>query len=102
MSVAQFGGTVAGDPGQAEAAQEKRSGRTGYLLLLPGIVWLLLFFVVPTIQLAATALYDPNGSLDTGYAMTFAFGNYWDALTQYQEQFVRSFVYAGIATVLCL
>ncbi len=102
MSVAQFGGTVAGDPGQAEAAHEKRSGRTGYLLLLPGTIWLLIFFVVPTIQLAATALYDPNGSLDTGYAMTFAFGNYWDALTQYQTQFVRSFMYAGIATVLSL
>jgi spermidine/putrescine transport system permease protein len=103
MSVAQFGGGVAaGEPGQAEVEQAKRRGRTGYLLLLPGILWLIVFFIVPTIQLAATALYDPNGSLDTGYAMTFAFGNYLDALTQYQEQFVRSFLYAGIATVLCL
>jgi spermidine/putrescine transport system permease protein len=103
MSVAQFGGGVAaGEPGQAEVEQQKRSGRTGYLLLLPGILWLIVFFIVPTIQLGATALYDPNGSLDTGYAMTFAFGNYIDALTQYQEQFLRSFLYAGIATVLCL
>jgi spermidine/putrescine transport system permease protein len=103
MSVAQFGGGVAaGEPGQAEVEQAKRRGRTGYLLLLPGILWLIVFFIVPTIQLAATALYDPNGSLDTGYAMTFAFGNYVDALTQYQEQFLRSFLYAGIATVLCL
>ena len=103
MSVAQFGGGVAaGEPGQAEVEQAKRSGRTGYLLLLPGVLWLIVFFIVPTIQLAATALYDPNGSLDTGYAMTFAFGNYIDALTQYQEQFLRSFLYAGIATVLCL
>ncbi len=103
MSVAQFGGGVAvGEPGQAEAEQAKRRGRTGYLLLLPGILWLIVFFIIPTIQLAATALYDPNGSLDTGYAMTFAFGNYIDALTQYQEQFLRSFLYAGIATVFCL
>jgi spermidine/putrescine transport system permease protein len=103
VSVAQFGGGVAvGEPGQAEAEQAKRRGRTGYLLLLPGILWLIVFFIIPTIQLAATALYDPNGSLDTGYAMTFAFGNYIDALTQYQEQFLRSFLYAGIATVFCL
>jgi spermidine/putrescine transport system permease protein len=103
MSVAQFGGGVAvGEPGQAEAEQAKRRGRAGYLLLLPGILWLIVFFIIPTIQLAATALYDPNGSLDTGYAMTFAFGNYIDALTQYQEQFLRSFLYAGIATVFCL
>jgi spermidine/putrescine transport system permease protein len=102
MSVAQFGGGVAaGEPGQGEVEQAKRGGRVGYLLLLPGMLWLVVFFVVPTIQLAATALYDPGGSLDTGYAMTFAFGNYLDALLQYQEQFLRSFLYAGIATVLC-
>ena len=100
MSVAQFGtGVAAATP---DADQEKRRGRTGYLLLLPGILWLIVFFIVPTIQLAATGLYDPSGSLDTGYAMTFAFGNYVDAMVQYQAQFLRSFLYAGIATVLCL
>ncbi len=105
MSVAQLGGTVApggAGPGEQEVAQEKRRGRAGYLLLLPGILWLIVFFIVPTIQLAATALYDPNGSLDTGYAMTWSFSNYVDAMSQYSEQFLRSFLYAGIATVLCL
>ena len=105
MSVAQLGGTVApggAGPGEQEVAQEKRRGRAGYLLLLPGILWLIVFFIVPTIQLAATALYDPNGSLDTGYAMTWSFSNYLDAMSQYSDQFLRSFLYAGIATVLCL
>ena len=104
MSVAQFGGAVAveaGGPG-GEVEQERRSGRTGYLLLLPGLLWLVIFFVVPTIQLVATGLYDPNGSLDTGYAMTWSWGNYWDVLVQYQEQFLRSFGYALIATVACV
>ncbi len=104
MSVAQFGGAVAveaGGPG-GEVEQERRSGRTGYLLLLPGLLWLVIFFVVPTIQLVATGLYDPNGSLDTGYAMTWAFGNYWDVLVQYQEQFLRSFGYALVATIACV
>jgi len=75
---------------------------TGYLLLLPGIAWLLVFFLVPTMQLVATSLYDPAGSLDTGYAMTWSWSNYVDAVTTYQEQFVRSFLYAGTATVLAL
>jgi spermidine/putrescine transport system permease protein len=104
MSVAQFGGAVAaeaGGPG-GDVEQERRSGRTGYLLLLPGLLWLVIFFVVPTIQLVATGLYDPAGSLDTGYAMTWAFGNYWDVLVQYQEQFLRSFGYALIATIACV
>ena len=103
--MAQLGGTVAPGgtgPGEQEVAQEKRRGRAGYLLLLPGILWLIVFFIVPTIQLAATALYDPNGSLDTGYAMTWSFSNYLDAMSQYSDQFIRSFLYAGIATVLCL
>jgi spermidine/putrescine transport system permease protein len=100
MSVAQLGHVAPGTG--AEEAREKRSGRTGYLLLLPAIAWLLLFFAVPTIQLAATSLYDPAGSLDTGYAMTWSFSNYLDVLTDYQAQFLRSFAYAGIATLLSL
>ncbi len=79
-----------------------RRGFTGYLLLLPGMLWLLIFFVVPTIQLVATSLYDPSGSLVTGYEMTFAFGNYLDTLSTYREQFLRSLAYAGIATVACV
>ncbi len=51
-----------------------------YLLLLPAGLWLVLFFAVPLIQLGATSLYDPAGSLSTGYAMTWSFGNYPEAL----------------------
>ena len=101
MSVAQLGHLAPGH-GEAEVAQEKRSGRTGYLLLVPAVLWLLLFFVVPTVQLVATSLYDQGGSLDTGYAMTWSFGNYLDALSEYRDQFVRSGLYAGVATVLTL
>jgi spermidine/putrescine transport system permease protein len=80
----------------------RRSSRVGYLLLLPGVAWLLLFFAVPTVQLVATSLYDPNGSLDTGYDMTWSFPNYLDALSTYREQFVRGLAYAGSATALGL
>jgi len=93
------GGTVGNDP--VRPARRRRS-RTGYLLLLPGMLWLVVFFLLPTIQLAATSLYDPNGSLDTGYAMTWSFSNYWHALSGYQGPFLRSLLYAGVATVLAL
>lgn len=73
-----------------------------YLLLLPGAAWLTVFFVVPLFQLAAASLYDPTGSLATGYAMTWAFGNYPDALQAYWPQFGRSFGYAGAALVVAL
>lgn len=95
------GGTMADEPGRPERRRRRRSG-AGYLLLLPGLLWLVVFFVVPTIQLAATSLYDPGGSLDTGYAMTWSFSNYWDALSRFRAPFLRSLLYAGVATALAL
>jgi spermidine/putrescine transport system permease protein len=80
----------------------RRRSRTGYLLLLPGMLWLIVFFAIPTVQLVATSLYDPNGSLDTGYALTWSFGNYVDVLSQYRGPFLRSLAYATSATVLAL
>lgn len=73
-----------------------------YLLLLPGVLWLALFFVIPAVQLAATSLYDPSGSLTEGYAMTWAFGNYADVFSAYWPQFARSLGYAAVATIACL
>ncbi len=102
MSVAQFGAVadVVGEGG--EPPRPKRSGKTGYLLLLPGMLWLVIFFVVPTIQLVATSLYDPNGSLDAGYAMTWSFGNYAEAMSAYTGPFLRSLTYALTATILAV
>jgi spermidine/putrescine transport system permease protein len=82
--------------------RRRRPSRAGYFLLLPGLVWLVVFFVVPTLQLAATSLYDPTGSLETGYAMTGSVSNYWDALSTFRAPFLRSLLYAGVATGLAV
>ncbi len=78
----------------------RHKGLTPYLLLLPGIVWLVLFFVAPLGFLGYQSLQ--TGTFDTGYTFDWAFSNYWDAIRDYHEQFVRSFVYAGLATILAL
>ena len=78
----------------------RHKGVTPYLLLLPGILWLVLFFVAPLGFLGYQSLQ--TGTFDTGYTFDWAFSNYWDALRDYHEQFVRSFLYAGIATILAL
>ncbi|MGZ4447915.1 MAG: ABC transporter permease [Nocardioides sp.] len=80
----------------------RRRGRTGYLLLLPALLWLGLFFVVPLYSLVATSLFDPSGSDFRGYRMAWAWGNYRDALSAYWQPLVRSLVYGGVATLLCL
>ncbi|MGW0611867.1 ABC transporter permease [Streptomyces sp. NPDC002788] len=79
----------------------KRRGRwTPYWLLLPGILWLLVFFALPMIYQASTSVQ--TGSLEEGYKVTWHFATYWDALSAYWPQFVRSVLYAGTATILCL
>jgi len=82
-------------------ANERRS-RAVVWLLLPGLAWLLLFFVIPLYSLVATSLYDPSGGVDTGYRMTWHVTNYANAVRDYSGPLLRSLLYGGIATVLCL
>jgi spermidine/putrescine transport system permease protein len=77
----------------------RKRGWTGYLLMLPGGLWLLIFFVIPLVTLISTSLYDQSGSILDGYQMTFAFENYVDAVQGYGPQLWRSFLYAGTATI---
>jgi spermidine/putrescine transport system permease protein len=73
---------------------------TPYLLLAPGLAWLAVFFLVPMYYLLNTSLQ--TGSLDVGYTFNWAWSNYKDALTLYQDQFIRSIQYAGLATIFSL
>ena len=86
----------------ARRASRPKRRLTGYWLLLPGAIWLGVFFVVPLYSLVATSLYDPDGSVLTGYNMTWAFSNYADALQAYWRPLLRSLVYGGVATLICL
>jgi spermidine/putrescine transport system permease protein len=90
-------GTAAADG--PDTPKGKRS-KTPYLLLLPGMLWLAVFFAVPMLFLASTSLQ--TGSLEQGYALTWHVQTYVDALTSYYPQFIRSIGYAASATVLGL
>ncbi|WP_030422078.1 ABC transporter permease [Streptomyces sp. SCSIO 75703] len=83
------------------AARPRRRGRlTPYWLLLPGILWLVVFFALPMVYQASTSVQ--TGSLEEGYEVTWHVGAYWDALSGYWPQFLRSVAYAAAATALCL
>ncbi|MEV8511309.1 ABC transporter permease [Dactylosporangium sp. NPDC051484] len=98
-----LGHVAAGGGSAAQVKLEKpRKKWLPYLLLLPGGLWLIIFFAVPSVQLFATSLYDPNGSLEEGYAMTWQFGNYPDAVSAYLPQFGRSIGYAALTTLFSL
>jgi spermidine/putrescine transport system permease protein len=81
------------------AARLRKAGLP-YLLLLPGLGWLAVFFAVPLGYMLFESL--KTGTIDTGFIFNWQFSNYTNAISDFSEQFVRSFEYAGMATLLAL
>jgi len=81
----------------------KSKSWTPYLLLAPGLIWLVTFFIFPILSLASTStMVRPEGAQIGTYVQELRFANYIDAFQANQEQYVRSFIYAAIATLLAL
>jgi spermidine/putrescine transport system permease protein len=78
----------------------RHRGLVPYLFLVPGGLWLIVFFVIPMITVASVALQE--GSLGTGYRLTFNFGIFGEAITRWDTQLVRSLQFGLIVTVLAL
>jgi spermidine/putrescine transport system permease protein len=91
-------------PGTSTHVNPTRTGRKiPYLLMLPGLLWLAVFFIYPLINLAETSTKTRAESQETGaFVQTYRFANYLDAFVEYQDQFIRSFTYALMATLLAL
>ncbi len=86
-----------------QEATPRRASRVALLLLLPGILYLVLFFLVPLVSLVLTSLQAPSEFGDIGeYQTAFRIENYATVIGQYGDQIVRSFVYAVLATVFAL
>ena len=71
----------------------RRSRLAPYLLVAPGMLWLLVFFVAPIITLAQTSVAGTEGAW---------WESYQRALANYGVHFFRSFRYALAATLLAL
>jgi spermidine/putrescine transport system permease protein len=94
--------TATADAG-APPPPARGSSRIAWLLLTPGLAYLLLFFVAPVAVLLLTSLYErvPGGPVGaTRPALRWE--NYTEAIVTYAPQFGRSFVYALVATALAL
>ncbi len=75
-------------------------GLTPYLLLAPGILWLLVFFVYPSIQMFISSFW--SGTLESGFTTSLDnWTTYTKAVDRYSPQFLRSLVYGGAATIIC-
>ena len=71
-----------------------------WLFIGPGLLWLIIFFAIPLINQLNVSLQ--SGDPETGYAFTWEFSVYTDAISDYSTQFLRSIGYSATATVLCL
>ena len=81
----------------------KSRSLTPYMLLAPGLIWLVTFFIIPIFSLASTStMVRPEGAALGTYVQELRFQNYLDAFRENQEQYIRSFLYAAIATLLAL
>jgi len=78
----------------------RHKGLVPYLFLVPGGLWLIAFFVIPLITVASVALQE--GSLGTGYRLTFNFGIFPDAIARWDTQLLRSLEFGLIVTALAM
>lgn len=81
---------------------KRRARFVPYGLLSPGVLWLVLFFLVPLVTLAKTSLSTKKSRFDFDPQLTWDWGNYSDAFSTFDDQLLRSFAYAGIATLVCI
>ncbi|MEO6942738.1 MAG: ABC transporter permease [Terrimesophilobacter sp.] len=89
--------------GTAQEQAPRRKSKIALLLLLPGILYLALFFLVPLVSLVITSFQAPVLNGDIGeFQTSFKWENYVDVVNTYGEHILRSFGYAILATIFAL
>lgn len=74
----------------------RRRALVPYVLAAPGGAWLVALLIVPFALMAYTSLESGSAALGE-FHLTWAFGNYTEALGTYRVEFLRSALYAGLA-----
>ena len=85
------------------AKQVQKKSPVALILLLPGILYLILFFLTPMFSLIITSLERPvPGGFIGQYETAFRWQNYVDVVSLYSSHIFRSFFYATTATFFAL
>ncbi len=91
---------MAADTAADRSLREGR--RIPYALIIPGAMFLFVFFIVPLITLFKISLSTKPDRLRPEYDFTWEWGNFSDAFTKFGGHLMRAFAFAGVATVLCI
>jgi spermidine/putrescine transport system permease protein len=98
MAFAAFGSSSA-----TEHKGPTKSGAIVLALLMPGLIYLGLFFFTPLFSLIITSLQAPAETGGIGeYVYAFNVENYAYVVDNYLPQILRSFYYATVATIVAL
>ena len=97
MAITAFTGAAT-----AVDAAPKRRSAVALVLLLPGLLYLALFFLVPLVSLVITSLQVPDPAVFGKFTNAFNWQTYADVIGQYHTQILRSFGFALLATILAL
>ena len=85
------------------ASGRRQAAWVPYAMIGPSLVYLFVFFVVPIFTLFKTSLSENSGSVYLPTMdFTWRWSNYGDAFSDYQQQILRSFWYALVATIVMI
>lgn len=88
------------EPPAPPVGRRPRRNLTPWILLLPGLAWLIAFFLVPILTSVSASVQQ--GDYDDGFKLTWHWTNYRDAITGYGTQYLHSGLYSVLSTVVCL
>jgi len=87
-----------GPDGAPRASRRLRNRIAPYVMLFPGTIWLVIFFVLPMVTMLSLSLQQ--GDTVEGFSMTWHWQTYIDEFTNYHDQIIRSLIYAVASTVI--
>jgi spermidine/putrescine transport system permease protein len=86
--------------GAAPVARTRRRALLPYLLTVPGLGWLWVFFVLPMTTMFSVSLQE--GNLEEGFIFANKWSNYTESLSLYDTQIIRSLIFGAIVTIATL
>jgi spermidine/putrescine transport system permease protein len=101
MAFGVFQSTATSTSAPVEFTQRKSA--VALLLLLPGVLYLVLFFLTPLFSLVITSFQESvSGDFGREFQNAFEWRNYVVVMETYWSHISRSFIYALIATIFAL
>jgi spermidine/putrescine transport system permease protein len=89
--------TATATPASGPSLRRRLNRAVPWLLLAPGLLWLVVFYVLPVVQMFTYSV--STGKLETGFELTMSPDAYTEALTRFGPQFLNSILYGGLATI---